>query len=33
MGEDDPRRLTLSVRRAIAYQRLLHIVIDSAARA
>jgi DNA-binding SARP family transcriptional activator len=33
LGEDDPRRLTFSVRRAIAYQRLLHIVIDSAARA
>jgi DNA-binding SARP family transcriptional activator len=33
MDDEDGRRLTFSVRRAIAYQRLLHIVIDSAARA
>jgi DNA-binding SARP family transcriptional activator len=32
LGADDERRRTFSVRRAIAYQRLLHIVIDSAAR-
>jgi DNA-binding SARP family transcriptional activator len=32
LGEGDERRRAFSVRRAIAYQRLLHIVIDSAAR-
>jgi predicted ATPase len=32
MGEDDERRRTFAVRRAIAYQRLLHIVIDSEVR-